>query len=91
MIIYLHLSQYLIVCAPKKATEEPPKKKKKKKSGKSKKQTKVIKPDATSKAASKSNVPEVSDLSEAILASTIGKNTMKVGSLPFFKKLIQQQ
>mmetsp|Transcript_9840 Transcript_9840/g.12462 ORF Transcript_9840/g.12462 Transcript_9840/m.12462 type:complete len:927 (+) Transcript_9840:183-2963(+) len=62
------------------AEEEPPKKKKKKKSSSASKKTKkVIKPDATSKAAvSASGAKENSDLSEAILGSSQGKNTMQV-------------
>eukprot|EP00551_Chaetoceros_affinis_P005635 CAMPEP_0203675386 /NCGR_PEP_ID=MMETSP0090-20130426/20169_1 /ASSEMBLY_ACC=CAM_ASM_001088 /TAXON_ID=426623 /ORGANISM="Chaetoceros affinis, Strain CCMP159" /LENGTH=926 /DNA_ID=CAMNT_0050541565 /DNA_START=32 /DNA_END=2812 /DNA_ORIENTATION=+ len=62
------------------AEEQPQKKKKKKKSSSStsKKQKKVIKPDATSKAATKSNAGQTSDLSEAILGGAESKNTMKV-------------
>jgi len=40
----------------------------------------VLKPDATSKAATKESTPVDSDLSEAILASSQSKNTMKVYS-----------
>lgn len=62
------------------STEAPKKKKKKKKSSSSKaaKKKKVIKPDATSKAATKSVSSGDGDLSEAILASTHSKNAMKV-------------
>lgn len=62
------------------STEAPKKKKKKKKSSSSKaaKKKKVIKPDATSKAATKSVPSGEGDLSEAILASTQSKNAMKV-------------
>lgn len=62
------------------STESPKKKKKKKKSSSkaAKKQTKVIKPDATSKAATKNSTPASIDLSEAILGGDKGKNTMKV-------------
>lgn len=62
------------------STESPKKKKKKKSSSKSvsKKKKKVIKPDATSKAATKNESSDNVDLSEAILASTQSKNTMKV-------------
>lgn len=58
--------------------EEPSKKKKSKKKVSEKK--KVIKPDATSKAATKSAASNTgtSDLSEAILNSSKGKNSMKV-------------
>jgi transitional endoplasmic reticulum ATPase len=64
------------------AAEEQPKKKKKKKSAAAKKSNKkkVIKPDATSKAATKEITSTDSDLSEAILASSQSKNTMKVYS-----------
>mmetsp|Transcript_16026 Transcript_16026/g.30244 ORF Transcript_16026/g.30244 Transcript_16026/m.30244 type:complete len:934 (-) Transcript_16026:45-2846(-) len=70
------------------AAEEAPAKKKKKKttstssssSSSSSKKKKIITPDATSKAASKeTSVPNV-DLSEAILAASQSKNTMKVYS-----------
>lgn len=63
------------------STEAPKKKKKKKKSSSSKsasKKKKVIKPDATSKTATKSASSGDGDLSEAILASTQSKNAMKV-------------
>lgn len=61
-----------------KVTEEPPKKKKSKKKTLEKKN--VIKPDATSKAATKSTTSNAgtADLSEAILHSSKGKNSMKV-------------
>ena len=75
-------------CIVLSAAEEKPKKKKasrkstsaKKKpsSSKNKKPKKVIKPDESSKAAKKEAAPKDTDLSEAILGSSQGKNTMKV-------------
>ncbi len=62
------------------AAEEPPKKKKKKKKA-AKKQAKIIKPDATSKAATKATAREAVDLSEAILGNSDSKNTMKVSEM----------
>lgn len=65
------------------ATTEVPKKKKKKKSSsasKASKKKKVIKPAATSKAANQESSSSNSDLSEAILAASNSKNTMKVYS-----------
>lgn len=68
------------------AAEEPPKKKKKKKkasSSSTKKQSKVIKPDATSKAATKTASIASADLSEAILGNSESKNTMKVRRIEY--------
>lgn len=64
------------------AAEEAPKKKKKKKatSTTSSKKKKIITPDATSKAASKETSAPHVDLSQAILASSQSKNSMKVYS-----------
>jgi len=62
------------------STEEPKKKKKKKSTSKSSKKKKVIKPDATSKTASKDTAAPKTDLSEAILSSSQSKNAMKVYS-----------
>eukprot|EP00979_Chaetoceros_neogracilis_P007534 scaffold1593_cov231-Chaetoceros_neogracile.AAC.7 len=63
-----------------RAASEEPKKKKKKTSSKSSKKKKVIKPDATSKAATKDTAAPKTDLSEAILSSSQSKNAMKVYS-----------
>jgi transitional endoplasmic reticulum ATPase len=63
-----------------RVASEEPKKKKKKSSSKSSKKKKVIKPDATSKAATKDTAAPKTDLSEAILSSSQSKNAMKVYS-----------
>jgi hypothetical protein len=80
-----HITLYYIILYIVFNVAEAPKKKKKKKksSSASKKKQKVIKPDATSKAATKSTTAEPTDLSEAILGGDSNKNTMKVGLFIF--------
>ena len=80
----IHSSFFFHLYHPYPAAEadadEVPKKKKKKSEKKSKK-NKVIKPDATSKAATKESSADTNvDLSEAILNASKSKNTMKVYS-----------
>ena len=79
----IHHDDNIIIIILLLSYKEQPKKKKKKKTDSSnevsKKKTKVIKPDATSKAANKVKAAATStDLSEAILGTGDSKNTMKV-------------